>query len=93
MRELVLVERTHQRNRDLVLTDHAVERVGTIPSIECQCHRNSFRCGVTRLPINYDTFFRKDRLHSLPVTVQRVSPETSLAATFKLGVTTSTLRN
>ena len=93
MRELVLVERAHQRNRDLVLTDHAVERVGTIPSIECQCHRNSFRCGVTRLPINYDTFFLKDRPRSLPVTVKRVSPKTSAAATFKLGVTTATLRN
>ena len=59
VRELVLVERAHQRNRDLVLTDHAVERVGTIPSIECQCHRNSFRSSATRLPINYDTCGRR----------------------------------
>ena len=93
VRKFVLIKRSHQRNRDLILPDHAVERVGTIPSIECQCHRNSFRCGVTRLPINYDTFFLKDRPHSLPVTVKRVSPKTSAAATFKLGVTTSTLRN
>ena len=93
VRKFVLIKRSHQRNRDLILPDHAVERVGTIPSIECQCHRNSFRCGVTRLPINYDTFFLKDRPHSLPVTVKRVSPKTSAAATFKLGVTTATLRN
>ena len=26
-------------NRDLILSDHAIERVGTIPSIQCQCHR------------------------------------------------------
>ena len=39
VRELVLVKRTHQRNRDLILSDHAIEHVGTIPSIQCQCHR------------------------------------------------------
>ena len=39
VRELVLVKRPHQRNRDLVLSYHAIERVGTIPSIQCQCHR------------------------------------------------------
>ena len=30
--------KTHE-NRDLILSDHAIERVGTIPSIQCQCHR------------------------------------------------------
>ena len=39
VRELVLVKRAHQRNGDLVLPDHAFESVGTIPSVQCQCHR------------------------------------------------------
>ncbi len=58
VRELVLVKRAHQRNGDLILPDHAVKCVGTIPSIQCQCHRVSFRSSATRLSINYDTQIR-----------------------------------
>ena len=36
--ELALVEGAHQRHRDLVLADHAVEGVRTIPPIQCECH-------------------------------------------------------
>ena len=39
MREFALVERAHQRDRDLILPDDPFEGVRSITSIQCKCHR------------------------------------------------------
>ena len=38
VRQLAFVKRAHERNGDLILPDHPVERIGAISSVQCQCH-------------------------------------------------------